>query len=221
MRVNRQIRIREVYLIDEKGDPIGNVTTEEAQRRADAAGLDLVEVNPNARPPVAKIMDYGKYKYKMKKKAASQKGRQTKVKEVRVHPQTDEHDLVVRLKQAGKFLEQGDKVLVNCTFKGREMQHMEFGRALMERFKKELELAGKVEKEPSMEGKRMTMMIAPHAEDVRKKLERQAEEQRMAAELEGGKQRRVITREEAAKEAATNDVDKKTPAPAAEPAGKK
>lgn len=199
LRINRQIRIKEVYLIGADGVPVGNVSTDEALNRARDAGLDLVEISPNARPPVAKILDYGKFKYRQKKKAAGQKAHQAKVKEVRLHPRTDDHDLEVRIRQARKFLEQGDKVLVNCFFKGREIAHREFGIRLLERFKNEFRLEAKIEKDPIFEGKRLNMMLAPLAADVKKKLQRDAQDAQVAAEAEASKNRRVITLDEAKK----------------------
>ncbi len=201
-RVNRAIRVREVFLIDEKGENVGNVPTDVAQRRADEAGLDLVEVNPAARPPVCKIINYGKYKYSLQKKKSSQKGKQSKVKEVRLHPRTSEHDVQVRIRQARGFLDHGDKVLVSCIFKGREMAHREFGDRLIQRFKAEFALEAKIEKEPSMEGTRLTMLLTPLAQDVKKKLQKEAEAKRLQAEGkdESAHHRRVITREEAERE---------------------
>lgn len=199
LRVNRQIRIKEVYLIDENGEPVGNLSTIDAQRKAEAAGLDLVEVSPNARPPVCKILDYGKYKYRQKKKHAQQKTHQAKVKEVRLHPRTDEHDVVVRIKQARRFLDHGDKVLLNVWFKGREIVHKDFGYKLLQRFKEEFRLMAKVEKDASMEGRKMTMLLAPLPIEKRKKLEREAEEAAAKAEREQAQanKRRKISREEA------------------------
>lgn len=199
LRVNRQIRIKDVYLIDENGEPVGEISTFDAQKRAEAVGLDLVEISPNARPPVCKIMDYGKHKYRQQKKNAQQKTHQAKVKEVRLHPRTDEHDVVVRIKQARRFLEQGDKVLLAVWFKGREIVHKEFGYRLLDRFRDEFRLMAKIEKEPSLEGKKMTMLLAPLPLEKRKKLERDAEEAAAKAERENAvnQQRRVISREEA------------------------
>jgi len=199
LRINRQIRVREVYLIGADGIPVGNISTEDALGRARDAGLDLVEVSPNARPPVVKILDYGKLRYRQKKKAAGQKAHQAKVKEVRLKPRTDEHDLMVRIKQTRKFLDQGDKVLVNCFFRGREIAHREFGLRLLDRFKQEFKLEAKIEKDPIFEGKRLNMMLAPLAKDVKDKLKREAESAQNLAAAEAGKVRRVITLEEAKK----------------------
>jgi len=208
LRANRQIRIKDVYLIDENGEPIGEFSTFEALKRAEAVGLDLVEISPNARPPVCKIMDYGKFKYRQQKKNAAQKTHQAKVKEVRLHPRTDEHDVVVRIKQAERFLNAGDKVLFSVQFKGREIVHKEFGYRLLERFREEFKLMAKIEKDASMEGRnRMTMLLAPLAADKRKKLEREAEEAAIKEERESGAagQRRVISREEAKAAEATGN----------------
>lgn len=201
LRCNRQIRLPVIFLIDEIGTQVGEIDTAEALKRAEDVGLDLVEVSPNARPPVCKIMDYGKYKYKQKKRSQGQKTHQAKVKEVRMHPRTDTHDQDVRVKQAIKFLEQGDKVLVTIQFKGREMAHREQGFILLDAFKKHFPLYAKVEREPSMEGKKMTMLLAPLPIEIRKKLQREAEllELERMVKGEDGRQRRVISLDEQAK----------------------
>ncbi|MCA8938961.1 MAG: translation initiation factor IF-3 [Planctomycetes bacterium] len=193
MRINRQIRLPRVFLIDDQGEAIGEIDTADAIARAESAGLDLVEVSPNERPPVCKILDYGKHKYRQKKKQATQKSHQAKLKEVRVQPRTDEHDLQVRLKQANKFLEHGDKVLVSCRFKGREITHKEFGFRLMDRFRDELKMICKVEKDASMEGRRMTMMLAPLTLEQKKKLQKEADEAAKKASGDSQRKRRVIT----------------------------
>lgn len=211
-----------MYLIGADGEPVGVVSLDEALNRARDAGLDLVEVSPNARPPVCKILDYGKLRYRQKKKASGQKAHQAKVKEVRLKPRTDEHDLQVRIKQTRKFLDQGDKVLVNCFFRGREIAHREFGTRLLERFKQEFKLEAKVEKDPIFEGKRLNMMLAPLAKDIKDKLKREAELAEMAAATAEGKQRRVITLEEAKKaESAPEPVAVAAAPVAAEPAAAK
>jgi len=201
LRINHRIRIKEVFLIGADGTKIGPTPTEEALQMAREAGLDLVEVSPNERPPVAKILDYGKLKYRQKKKAAGQKAHQAKVKGIRLHPRTDDHDIDVRIKQARKFLSQGDKVMITCFFKGREIAHRDFGFRLMSRFRDEFQLEAKIEKDASFEGKRLTMMLAPLAADIKKKLQREAEQQELKAEEEASKGRRVISLEESKKSA--------------------
>jgi translation initiation factor IF-3 len=193
--------MREVFLIGANGEPVGLVSTDEALRIAKNAALDLVEVNPNARPPVCKVMDFGKHKYRQKKNAGKQKAHQAKIKEVRLHPDTGNHDVEVRVNQAKKFLEHGDKVLVSVQFKGRELAHREFGTRLLDRFREELAVASKVEKMPSMEGKKMTLLLAPVAADERKKREKAAEEAATSAPgtTDSGRLRRVITLDETKK----------------------
>ena len=134
---------------------------EDALRVAADADLDLVEVAPNARPPVCKIMDYGKFKYTQKKRASKQKQHQVQVKEIRVRPKTGDHDIEVKVKRAREFLEHKDKVLVNVLFRGRELAHIDEGRRVMNEVLQQLEDVAKVEKLPSMEGKRMTALVAP------------------------------------------------------------
>ncbi len=160
-RVNDRIRIREVRLIDANGDQVGIVPTMDAMRRAAEASLDLVEVAPDARPPVCKIMDYGRYKYEQKKKhhKPGTKAHAARLKEVRLRPKTDVHDYNVKLKRARKFLEQGDKVQLVLMFRGREMAHQDRGRALLERMCNDLEDIAKVERSGKMEGRRMTLLL--------------------------------------------------------------
>ena len=126
--------------------------------------MDLVEVAPNERPPVCKIIDYGKFKYTQKKKLSKQKQHQIQVKEIRVRPKTGEHDIEVKVKRAREFLEHKDKVLVNVLFRGRELAHIDEGRRVMEEVLQALDEVGKLEKNPSMEGRRMTAILAPEPE---------------------------------------------------------
>jgi translation initiation factor IF-3 len=161
-RVNERIRIREVRLIDQHGKQIGIVSTADAMQMAKDAEMDLVEVAPQARPPVCKIMDFGKFKYEQRKKsqASRKKMHQVKVKEVRLRPKIETHDLEVKLKRARQFLDQGDKVLVNMLFRGREMQLMKMhAPALLRRFAAQLEDIAKIEREPRVEGRRMNMLL--------------------------------------------------------------
>jgi translation initiation factor IF-3 len=161
-RINERIRIREVRLIDQDGKQIGIVSTADALQMAKDVEMDLVEVAPQARPPVCKIMDFGKFKYEQRKKtqASKKKMHQVKVKEVRLRPKIEAHDLEVKLKRARQFLEQGDKVLVNMLFRGREMQLMRMHAPdLMKRFAAQLEDIAKIEREPRVEGRRMNMLL--------------------------------------------------------------
>ncbi len=150
-------------LIDDSAVDVGVIETNEAKRRAREAGLDLVEVAPQASPPVCKIMDYGKWKYQQKKKEqkARSHAKTSELKEVRLRPKIDEHDLGIKLNQATGFLAEGDKVQFTLLFKGREMAHREIGMQLMQEVKVKLNLVSKVESEPRLLGRRMTMVLAP------------------------------------------------------------
>jgi translation initiation factor IF-3 len=162
-RINERIRVPRVKVVDENGVMLGEMPTEQARQIARERGYDLVEVAAEARPPVCKLLDYGKYKYEQKKKQHKSKAHQhvQKVKEVRLRPLTDDHDLMTKLKKAHEMLEEGDKVLITIFFRGREQAHKEHGRAMMERIKKELDPIAKVEHEVSMTGPRMQMTLLP------------------------------------------------------------
>lgn len=140
---------------------LGVLPTGKAMELAREAGMDLVEVAANERPPVCKIMDYGKFKYQQKIKTKKQKTHQIQIKEIRVRPKTGDHDIEVKVKRAREFIEHKDKVLVNVLFRGREMAHIEEGRRVMDEVLQALEDVGKLEKNPSMEGRRMTAIVAP------------------------------------------------------------
>jgi translation initiation factor IF-3 len=127
------------------------------------AGLDLVEVAPNERPPVCKILDYGKFRYQMSRRGNKSRPHQQKIKEIRVRPKTGEHDIETKINQARRFLEHHDKVLLNVLFRGRELQHIEEGKRIIDMMLERLADVAKIEKAPSMEGKRMTAMLAPKA----------------------------------------------------------
>lgn len=158
--MNDQIRISPIRLIGAEGEQHGIVPTFQAMEMAREAGLDLVEVAAQERPPVCKIMDYGKFKYAQSKKAA-QKTHQQKLKELRVRPKTGQHDIDTRVNQAKHFLEHNDKVLIKVQFRGREMQHIEEGKRIMTNILDQLHDFCKVEKAPSMEGRMMTVLLAP------------------------------------------------------------
>lgn len=162
-RRNRQIRIREVRLIDENGEQVGIVPTSEALELAQRAGLDLVEVSPNARPPVCRILDFGKFKYEQKKKerGSGKKSPGSQLKELRVRPAIDRHDLEYRLDKGREFLEKGHKVQVVCIFRGRQMAHPEHGYNVMRTVADELKDLARVESPPRLMGRRMTMLLAP------------------------------------------------------------
>ena len=169
-RVNHRIRVPEVRLIDAEGEQVGIVNTKEARRMADDAGLDLVEVSPQARPPVCRIMDYGKFKYQQRKK--DKKGGPKHVsllKELRVRPAIDKHDLSYRLDNGRRFLEAGHKVQVVCIFRGRQMAHPEHGFEVMRKVAEALGDIAKVEMQPKMVGRRMTMLLSHLPESKRQK----------------------------------------------------
>jgi translation initiation factor IF-3 len=151
-----------VRLIGVNGEQLGVVPTSQAMEMAREANLDLVEVAPNERPPVCRILDYGKLRYQQSRKGnKSGKVHQQKLKEIRVRPKTGVHDVDTKVNQARKFLEHNDKVLVNVLFRGRELQHIEEGRRIIDGILEKLADVAKVEKAPSMEGRRMTAMLAP------------------------------------------------------------
>jgi len=148
-------------VIDEDGTQLGIIETADALERAIESGLDLVEVAPSERPPVCRIMDYGKYKYEKKKKANQSSSHATKTKEVRLRPKTGDHDIQFKVKQAQKFLKHRDKVQISVIFRGREMAHIEEGRRVMEGVIEDLVEFGKVEQAPQQNGRRMTCLIVP------------------------------------------------------------
>lgn len=165
-RINEEITAKEVRLIDAEGEQAGIVSTRDAQNMADEAGLDLVEISPNAEPPVCKVMDYGKFLFEKAKiqKEQKKKQKQIQVKEVKFRPGTDVGDYQVKLRSLRKFLEGGDKAKVTIRFRGREMAHQEIGIDLLNRIKTELEEIASVESFPKkVEGRQMIMMMAPIA----------------------------------------------------------
>lgn len=163
MRVNENITAERVRLIDENGEMLGVFPTNAAIEKAYDAGYDLVEVSPNADPPVCKILDYGKYKYEQQKKAAEARKKQktVDVKEVKIRPGIEDHDYQVKMKNARRFLEGGDKVKVTMRFRGREMAHQDIGINLLKRMQDELAEISKTELEPKLEGRQMIMVLAP------------------------------------------------------------
>lgn len=150
-------------LIDGEGEKLGVVSVDEALRLADEAGLDLVEVAPNSKPPVCKLLDYGKYKFQAQKKAAEARKKQktVEVKEVKMRPNIDTHDYEVKMRNVRRFFDEGDKVKVTLRFRGREMAHQDLGMALMNRVKEEVDEIAKVELHPKLEGRQMIMVLAP------------------------------------------------------------
>lgn len=162
-RVNRRIRVPEVRVILEDGEQLGVLATQEALRRAESMGMDLVEVSPMAKPPVCKIMDYGKFKYIQKRKTADAKKKQVQieVKEVKFRPRTDVHDFDVKVSRLRKFLQEGNKGKVTVMFRGREIVHPDLGREVLRRVADALTQDAMVESPPRMEGKQIVMVLAP------------------------------------------------------------
>lgn len=161
-RINNQIRVEKVRLIDADGEMIGVVSLREALSAAEEAGLDLVEISPNAEPPVCKVLDYGKFKYEEQKKAneARKKQKVIEVKELKLRPMIGDHDYEVKMRAARKFLEAGDKVKFTMRFRGRELSHQDLGLKILQQVKIDLLEISKVESEPRMEGRQMIMMIS-------------------------------------------------------------
>lgn len=162
-RINDQIRVAEVRLIDAEGEQAGVVKTADALARAEEAGLDLVEISPNAAPPVCRIMDYGKFLYQKSKKQAEAKKnqKQIQVKEIKFRPGTEEGDYQVKLRKIREFLEEGDRVKVSLRFRGREMAHQELGLEMLQRVGKDVEDIGQVEQAPQAMGRQMIMQLTP------------------------------------------------------------
>ena len=162
-RANHYIRAREVQVISSEGKNLGTLNTQEAINMARQEGLDLIEISPNTNPPVCKIIDMGKYKYELQKKANKAKKKQKKIelKEIKLRPVTEVHDYNFKIKNAQKFLTKGDKVKFTIKFKGRELQHSNLGHELMDKIKTDIEKLGKVELQPKFEGKQMIMVIQP------------------------------------------------------------
>ncbi len=162
-RINEQIRVPTIRLIDHEGEMVGVISPREAMRMAEEVGLDLVEISPNAEPPVCKILDAGKYKYELQKKAAEARKKQkvVEIKEIKIRPLIGDHDYQVKLKAAMRFLEEGNKVKVTMRFRGRELSNQKLGYDLLNKFKEDLAGKGKVEMDPKSEGKQVIMIIGP------------------------------------------------------------
>ena len=162
-RINGEVTAREVRLIGTDGEIIGIMSGREALKMAEEADTDLVEISPNATPPVCRLMDYGKFKYQEQKKAAEARAKQKiiQVKEIKLRPGTDENDYQVKMRNIKRFIEDGDKVKVTLRFRGREMAHQEIGMRQLERIREELAEMAQVESMPKLEGRQMLMMLAP------------------------------------------------------------
>jgi translation initiation factor IF-3 len=161
--VNDEIRSPRVRLIDQDGEMQGVMSAHEALQRAYAAGLDLLEISPNADPPVVKVLDFGKYKYEQQKKRneAKKKQKVIEIKEIKVRPNIDENDYQVKMRAMKSFIEEGDKVKVTLRFRGREMAHQEIGVRVLERIRSEMDPLTKVEQMPRMENRQMVMVLSP------------------------------------------------------------
>jgi translation initiation factor IF-3 len=162
-RVNEDIRIPQVRLIDQDGEMQGVLSVREAMQRAFAVGLDLVEISPNADPPVCKILDFGKFKYEQQKKKneAKKKQKVIEIKEIKVRPNIDENDYQVKMRAMKSFIDEGDKVKVTLRFRGREMAHQDIGVRVLERIRAEMDPISKVEQMPRMENRQMVMVLSP------------------------------------------------------------
>lgn len=162
-RINREIHAPSIRLVDHNGNMVGVVAVAEGIRMAEAVGLDLVEVSPAASPPVCKILDYGKYKYEVQKKAheARRKQKVIVIKEIKLRPTIDKHDLEIKMRHVMEFLEDGDKVRISMRFRGREMDHVEIGQRVLEGIREQLKDTAKIEQEPKSEGKQIVMLVGP------------------------------------------------------------
>ncbi len=181
-RINEQIRVREVRIVSDSGSTV--VPTRQALDMARQQGVDLVEISPNAQPPVCRIIDYSKFLYQQKKRAKEMKAKQVKqeVKEIRFGPQTDEHDYNFKLKHAKEFLEEGNKVRAFVFFRGRSILFKEQGEVLLLRFANDLEEYGKVDQMPALEGKKMFLYMSPKKAGVAKKSQQKMDRERREAE---------------------------------------
>ena len=162
-RVNEEIRVPQVRLIDQDGEMMGVMSARDAMLRAFGVGLDLVEISPNADPPVCKILDYGKFKYEQQKKKneAKKKQKVIEIKEIKVRPNIDENDYQVKMRAMRSFIEEGDKVKVTLRFRGREMAHQDIGVRVLERIRSEMDPTSKVEQMPRLENRQMVMVLSP------------------------------------------------------------
>ena len=178
-RINDEIRAEELRVIDDQGTMIGIMSLDDALELADQKGLDLVEISPNANPPVAKILDFGKYRYEIQKreKEAKKKQKTMQIKEIRLSTFIEEHDIHVKAKTASKFLSEGDKVKVSLRFRGRERDYVDKGRAVMDAFAEECSDVSTVDKKPAFEGRSLTMFLSPKKAASEKKPKKPQEPQ--------------------------------------------
>ncbi len=162
-RINEEIRVREIRVVDTEGGQLGIMSVRDALKLAEEKNLDLVEIAPQAKPPVCRIMDFGKYKYEQskKEKEARKKQKVIEVKEIKMRPNIEDHDFLVKAKNAERFLKEGDKVKASIIFRGREIVHTQLGKNLLVRLAEEIKEVGVVERQPKLEGKNMIMIISP------------------------------------------------------------
>ena len=209
VRVNRAIRVPEVRVVNNDGQQLGVMSTDAARDIASRIGLDLVEISPNGDPPVCKIMDYGRYKYEQQKKASQAKKsqHQSQLKEVKFRPRIDDHDLEFKLKNARRFLFDGDKVKATVMFRGREIVHTAIGRELLERVTEHLSEFAKPESRPQMEGRMLTMIFAPDRQAIERIKRAEAKESGSRSESEEG----AASGEEAERTDASQDKEQSLP----------
>jgi translation initiation factor IF-3 len=181
-RINHEIRVSRVRVISNEGEALGILPIGDALSRADAAGFDLVEISPNAEPPVCKIMDYGKFKYEKSKKIKEAKKKQhvMHLKEIKLHPKTDEHDFAFKMEHARNFLLKGDRVKITIVFRGREITHIEFGSRMMEKAMKTIIDISTMEMNPKMEGRNLISIFVPEKLKVKEVLRKQEVERKKA-----------------------------------------
>jgi translation initiation factor IF-3 len=165
-RINEQIKVSPLRVIGENGEQLGILERDAALRMANEVGMDLVEVAGDVRPPVCRLMDFGKFKYRLAKKSHKSKSHEVKIKEIRIRPKTEAHDRDTKIRQAKGFLEDGDKVIVNMLFRGRELAHLDFATQNMQAFVEQLAEVGAVERGPMREGRRMTLLLTPKKKPV-------------------------------------------------------
>lgn len=204
-RINHEIRVSRVRVISNEGEALGILPIGEALSRADAAGFDLVEISPNAEPPVCKIMDYGKFKYEKSKKLKEAKKKQhvMHLKEIKLHPKTDEHDFSFKMEHARNFLLKGDRVKITIVFRGREITHIEFGSRMMEKAMNTIIDLSTMEMNPKMEGRNLISIFVPDKLKVKEVLRKQEVERKKAEQEEAA---RLQAEEAAAKEKSATPV---------------
>ena len=211
-RINEQIRVREVRIVGDNGSTV--VPTRDALNMAREQGVDLVEISPNANPPVCRLIDYSKFLYQQKKRQKEMKAKQVKVevKEIRFGPQTDEHDYQCKLKHAKEFLTEGNKVRAYVFFRGRSILFKEQGEVLLLRFANDLEEVGKVEGMPSLEGKKMFLYLAPKKAGEKKKSQQARDREKLRVGEQGSGMASEASVKDAKKAQAESEVDVETPA---------